>query len=360
MALQNPGIPSASSLTTPSSGNSAPAREANISGRFSQVLTQVSPPNTGVAVKVQRGDTLIGLVKTQYRQQGLHVSENQAFRLAHQIAADNRIANADLIRPGQRIDLSRLNLAAVPPSPASALDLPATAKTALQQLRTTPLATAATNSATETSDHPLLDRVLDRAMGKGFIPGQELAAVRNKIVQLSEKYNFKPDDFARLSLMESGGMNPQASNGHCHGVIQFCDGPARGAAAVGFPSNAKAILGMSLFKQLDLVDQYFSKVGMPTKAEKQGATQGLDDLYLSILSPAARSELRPDAPLPIAGPQASLLHVGRNQRNPITRTSLITGLHAMTETLLSADAPRKAAARIYAEVANPSEPGAPW
>jgi len=214
-------------------------------------------------VKVQRGDTLIGLVKTQHRQQGLHVSENQAFRLAHQIAADNRLPNPDLIRTGQRIDFSRLNLPAVAKGPASALDLPAAAKAALQQLPSTPLATAAAENTTAATDHPLLDRVLDRAVGKGFIPGQELAAVRSKIVQLSEKYNFKPDDFARLSLMESGGMNPQASNGHCHGVIQFCDGPARGAAAVGFASNAKAILGMSLFKQLDLVDQYFSKVGMP-------------------------------------------------------------------------------------------------
>ena len=313
------------------------------------------------AVQVQRGDTLIGLVKNQHRQQGLSVSDNQAYRLAHQLAKDNRIANPDLIRPGQRIDFGRIHtaLALQPKAPTvSALDLPQPAKTALEQLR--PSATAAPSEAKGTGNHLVLDRVLQRAVNKGFIPGADLAAVRDKIVQLSEKYNFEPDDFARVSLMESGGMNPQASNGHCHGVIQFCDGPARGAAAVGFPSNAKAILGMSLFKQLDLVDQYFSKVGMPTKAEKQGATQGLDDLYLSILSPAARSELRPDAPLPIAGPQASLLHVGRNQRNPITRTSLITGLHAMTETLLSADAPRKAAARIYAEVANPSEPGAPW
>lgn len=355
MALQNPGIPSAISLTTPSSGGSAPAKEAAASGRFSQVLAQVSP-STGVAVKVQRGDTLIGLVKTQHRQQGLHVSENQAFRLAHQIAADNRLPNPDLIRPGQRIDFSRLNLPAVAKGPASALDLPAAAKAALQQLPSTPLATAAAENTTAATDHPLLDRVLDRAVGKGFIPGQELAAVRSKIVQLSEKHNFKPDDFARLSLMESGGMNPQASNGHCHGVIQFCDGPARGAAAVGFASNAKAILGMSLFKQLDLVDQYFSKVGMPTKTEKQG----LDDLYLSILSPAARSEARADAPLPIAGPQASLLHVGRNPRNPITRASLVAGLHALTETILAAETSRKGPARIYAEVANPSEPRTDW
>jgi hypothetical protein len=202
----------------------------------------------------------------------------------------------------------------------------------------------------------VLDRVLQRAVSKGFIPSSDLDGVRNKIVQLAEKYNFEPDDFARLSLMESGGMNPQASNGHCHGVIQFCDGPARGAASVGFAGNPKAILGLSLIKQLDLVDRYFSKVGMAAGSTKQG----LDDLYLSILSPAARTETRADAPLPIAGSQASWLHVGRNTRNPITRASMVSGLHAMTEVLLGSDTGRKAPVRIYAEVASPTETGSEW
>jgi hypothetical protein len=361
MALHNPGISAAASLTTPSSGSTAPAKEAATPGRFNQVLAQMAP-STSQTVRVQREDTLIGLVKTQHRQQGIAVSENQAYRLAHQLAADNRIANPNLIQPGQRIDFSRLHglaLAQTPPQSPSALDVPAPARTALEQMRSPARPTippAANVPAVTAADHPVLERVLDRAVGKGFIPSAELARVRDKILQLSEKHKFAPDDFARLSLMESGGMNPQASNGHCHGVIQFCDGPARGAAAVGFPSNAKSILGMSLFKQLDLVDQYFSKVGMPAKAEKQG----LDDLYLSILSPAARGEARPDAPLSIAGPQASLLHVGRNQRNPITRNSLVAGLQALTETILSAETSRKGPVRSYAEVANPSEPSTDW
>lgn len=356
MALQNPGISPANHLTNLSSGGSAPGRNAAPSGQFSRVLAQLAP-STGSTVQVQRGDTLIGLVKTQHRQQGLHVSDNQAFRLAHQIAADNRIANPDLIRPGQKIDFSRLSLSPTPATSTSALDAPAAAKAALDQLRTGAATSLSPAPATTSqAQHPVLDRVLQRAVGKGFLPGSDLAAVRGKIVQLGEKYNFEPDDFARLSLMESGGMNPQASNGHCHGVIQFCDGPARGAAAVGFARNPKAILGMSLFKQLDLVDQYFSKVGLPVKAEKQG----LDDLYLSILSPAARSETRADAPLAIAGPQASWLHEGRNTRNPITRSSLVSGLHAMTEVLLGANTHRKAPARVYAEAATPTDTGSEW
>ena len=356
MALLNPGITSAASLTNASSGPGTPVKEAPASGRFGQVLAQLSP-NAPQTVQVQRGDTLIGLVKHQHRQQGLQVSDNQAYRLAHQLAANNRIANPDLIRPGQRIDFSGLNSTLIPQpkGPAvSALDLSQPTKTALEQLR--PSATTTQPEVKAAGNHLVLDRVLQRAVNKGFIPGADLSAVRDKIVQLSEKYNFEPDDFARVSLMESGGMNPLASNGHCHGVIQFCDGPARGAAAVGFPRNAKAILGMSLFKQLDLVDQYFSKVGMPVKSGKQG----LDDLYLSILSPAARSEAKADAPLSIAGPQASWLHVGRNTRNPITRSSLVTGLQAMTDVLLGTDTARKAPVRVYAEVANPTDTGSEW
>ena len=59
----------------------------------------------------------------------------------------------------------------------------------------------------------------------------------NKIIQLSQEHRFAPDDFARLTLMESDGMNPKASNNRCHGIIQFCDGPDRGAASAGFGAN---------------------------------------------------------------------------------------------------------------------------
>ena len=363
MALQNPGIASSANLTNISSGTGAPAKEAPATGRFSQVLAQMAP-GAGMPVQVQRGDTLIGLVKAQHRQQGLNLTENQAYKLAHRVAAGNQIANPDLIRPGQRIDLGLLPTPALAKAtaPKSALELSSPTTSALSQLRPTPpapvLAPAIPTPVPKTSsdNHAVLDQVLSRAVNKGFIPASDLTGVREKILQLSEKHNFQPDDFARLSLMESGGMNPKASNGHCHGIIQFCDGPARGAAAVGYPSNAKAILGMSLHRQLDLVDRYFSKVGMPTKAEKQG----LDDLYLSILSPAARSETRPDAPLPIGGPQASLLHVGGNQSNPITRNSLLNGLQALSDMVLSPMASRKTPAELYAEVAKTSTSGTEW
>jgi hypothetical protein len=116
---------------------------------------------------------------------------------------------------------------------------------------------------------------------------------------------------------------------------------------------------MGLLQQLDLVDRYFSQAGLRVK----GPPVGLDDLYLTVLTPAARQETRPDAPLSIAGPQARYLHVGQDTRAPITRNSILAGLHTLTNALLpqaarNAVAPVLSAvgkggvARLYDEVAN--------
>jgi hypothetical protein len=116
---------------------------------------------------------------------------------------------------------------------------------------------------------------------------------------------------------------------------------------VGLKNNPRAILGMGLLQQLDLVDRYFSQAGLAT----QGQKLGLDDLYLTVLTPAARQETRPDAPLPIAGPQARLLHVGGDTRQPITRNSILAGLHSMTDALLGLAQGKNNGSRKYAEIA---------
>jgi hypothetical protein len=144
----------------------------------------------------------------------------------------------------------------------------------------------------------------------------------NKIIQLSIQHRFAPDDFARLTLMESDGMNPKASNSRCHGIIQFCDGPDRGAASAGFGSNPRAILNHSVLQQLDMVDKYFEETGL-----KNYGPASLDDLYLTVLTPAARNETRPNVALNIQGQQAAYLHVNRDIRAPITRNSILAGLH---------------------------------
>ena len=355
MTLRQPVLSPPELLTKFASGPVASGKPAASGNpRFAQVWAEVMPASAS-QVEVRRGDTLIGLVKAHYRQQGLSVSETQAYRLAHQVAADNHIANPDLIEPGQKVDFARLNLPALardaPLGPASPWSLPAA-----QQLSIKALSAPSPVGASPSSSTEVLGRVLDRAVEKGYLEGSQIGAVRAKIGELAQRYNFEPDDFARLSLMESDGLNPQASNGRCHGIIQFCDGPNRGAAAVGMKSNPRAILGMGLLQQLDLVDRYFAQSGLPAAA--QGAPKlGLDDLYLSILTPAARSEGRRDVPLPIPGVQSSWLHVGRNRQAPITRDSIVAGLQALTAAALSPRSAQRAGARVYADAA--STPPAP-
>jgi hypothetical protein len=145
--------------------------------------------------------------------------------------------------------------------------------------------------------------------------------VYEKILDLANTHLFEPDDFARMTLMESDGMNPRASNQRCHGIIQFCDGPARGAATAGYAANPRAILDLSVNQQLDLVGKYFDEVGLKNKGPA-----GLEDLYLSVLKPAARKQSLTNAPLNIQGTQASHLYVGRNTQAFMTRNSIREGL----------------------------------
>ncbi len=337
-------------------------------GGFQQALANLEPPVK--AVTVERGDTLIGMIKTRFRDQQSSVSDGQALRFALEVAKNNQLNNPNLIHPGQKIDLSRVQMPAQVRNTTSVQTqvLPAAvALHAFQDTSTPPgtasLALAARNASlsapqevqtpftTANNSHPVLERTLARAVDKGFVAPKDVPAVRDKVMGLAERYNFAPDDFARLTLMESGGMNPQASNGSCHGIIQFCDGANRGAAAVGLKNNPRSILGMGLLQQLDLVDRYFSQAGLPAQNPKPGQKLGLDDLYLTVLTPAARQETRPNAPLPIAGPQAKHLHVGGDSRQPITRNSILAGLHAMTDSLLGLAQAKTPGSRWYADAA---------
>jgi hypothetical protein len=168
---------------------------------------------------------------------------------------------------------------------------------------------------------PMLDRTLNRAVAKGYMPPADVAAVRDKIIALGRRHQFSPDDFAQMSLMESDGLNPRASNGSCHGIIQFCAGGTRGAASAGFAKAPKDIMKLSVLNQLDLVDRYFADTRL-----KDFGPASLDDLYLTVLTPAARGETRPDAPLNISGKQAAHLYEGRDPSGIITRNSIIAGL----------------------------------
>jgi hypothetical protein len=319
-------------------------------GRFAQVLqaqqqapsaqTTRSPHNQTRVVR--SGDTLVGLVKAHYAEQGQTVSEGQAYREALQIAQANGIRNPNLIHPNQ---LVRMNLGPQAVARASNSDQPPNTAPAVS--RSTPsIEPAATR---QSGEHVLLNKTLQRAVDKGYMASHQAPEVARKVLALSDKYKFQPDDFARMTLMESGGMNPKASNGHCHGIIQFCSGNSRGAAAVGLRDNPRAILGMGLLQQLDLVDTYFNHVGLAQG--KQSVS--LDELYLSILTPAAREETRPNAPLAIPGPQARDLHVGGNRQGPITRNSIVQGLHALSERIFGSVSGAQRKAHAYATLMSP-------
>jgi hypothetical protein len=324
-------------------------------GGFTQTLQTVQ---SGRSVTVDAGDTLIGMIRDLAKAKGQSLNAGQEFHLAQKVAQANGIGNANRIYTGQKIDLSVVEptLAALATAgagrglPATAIHLaptpisPPAAATAAAVLQNTvriqtPVQMAMNRHAEVTMPrpvhstvptafdpsaslaHPVLVKTLDRAVAKGFIPPAEKAAVYDKILDMSQNHGFAPDDFARMTLMESDGMNPRASNQRCHGIIQFCDGPARGAASAGYAANPKAILDLSVHKQLSLVDKYFDDVGLKT----QGPA-GLEDLYLSVLNPASRAENKLNAPLNIPGPQARSLHVGSDSSAPITRHSIRQGL----------------------------------
>jgi hypothetical protein len=320
------------SAALPTAASMRDATKVGAPKAFSRALGQVqqsAEAKGGPQRTVGSGDTLIGLVREQASAQGLTLSGPQEMRLAQRVASDNGIQNANRIFTGQKISLGALQ----PEFQAMLRTEPATsAIAAAPAAEATPAAAAIATSAASapaaappmvatSGPHPVLEKTLERAVTKGFIPVAEKAAVHDKILQLASTHRFAPDDFARMTLMESDGMNPRSSNQRCHGIIQFCDGPDRGAASVGYRSNPKAILGLSVNQQLDLVGKYFDDVGL-----KNQGPAGLEDLYLSVLNPASRSEPQASAPLNIPGPQASSLHVGRDTSAPITRQSIRQGL----------------------------------
>jgi hypothetical protein len=352
----------------PALGGATPVSTgATVSNKqFSQLLQQAQS-KSGMHT-IASGETLIGVVRNQAQALGVKLNGNQEMRLAQQLASGNGIGNADRVYPGQSIKLGSIqaelqSLQSTPgtaPSLAMVQPLSATPTASLASAamvydvrspKFTPLTPALaatlnavpnTPSASLAGAHPVLQQTLDRAVAKGFIPAAEKSAVYDKILQMADNHGFAPDDFARMTLMESDGMNPRASNQRCHGIIQFCDGPSRGAASAGYAANPRAILDLSVHKQLSLVDKYFDDVGL-----KNQGPAGLEDLYLSVLNPASRTTAQSNVPLNIQGQQARALHVGSDTNAPITRQSIRQGLLSNAAARLGQMLP--AAVRVQAQ-----------
>jgi hypothetical protein len=315
-------------------GNTSSSTVALSRPGFSKAMEQAQQPASPAVRSIKPGDTLTGIVREQAQISGVKLTPSEEFRWTQALAADNGIQNANTIFPGQKIQLqnmlSQWQAGQTQPQGMAQNSSSASNTTAAKTNEAIPtiVVTAArpTNSLHKPNyinavAHPVLSKTLDRAVARGFIPKVEQQDVYNKVLQVANKHKFSPDDFARLTLMESDGMNPQATNTRCHGIIQFCDGPARGAAEVGFGNSPKSILGLSVYQQLHLVDTYFDRVGL----KKEGSVP-LDELYLAVLQPAARSEKRPEEPLGIPGKQARYLYEGRDPQAPMTRVSITQGL----------------------------------
>lgn len=329
---------------------------------FKQALLQASSSSAQLApaasvsatqqYTVRAGDTMFAIAHRALEAKNLDSSDQASSRAAFQLARSNGIANADLIRPGQVISLANVGAGersvAELRSERSSVTVgravvfpaapPRTSAPAQVAARVLPQAQLQAQSSARQTANPVMEKMLDRAVNMQFIDPAQKDAVRDKIVAISAEYKFKPDDLATVMLMESDGMNPKANNGRCYGVIQFCEGPNKGAASVGYADNPKGILKLGVLDQLDLVKKYFDETGL-----KKLSPASLDDLYLTVLKPTSRKERDPTANLEIPGYQAAVLYPGNDRNLPITRQSLLAGLQQNARGKLAMDVPRAAA-----------------
>ena len=327
-AAANRGLVGASSPTRAVSQGVAPAAAA-----FASVFRAANQSSPVQSYDIQQGDTLSAIAHRRLQELGLPSTGADVNRAVVQIAAANAISNPDRIFAGDRIDLRVLESRAQlqpgewPSKPlSSAVSRPVVVGPSQAQVAARPAATALGQSV-----FPQLQKTLDRAVERGYVEPQDRRAVQDRIVDLSRKFNFSPDDFATVALMESDGLNPRATNGRCHGILQFCEGPGRGAASVGMQGRAAEIQSQPVLAQLDLVERYFDDNRLGEKGPVS-----LVDLYLTVLTPAARAEQRPHAALEIAGRQAKALHVSGDRSQPITRQSILSGLISHAQQRLEA------------------------
>jgi hypothetical protein len=317
------------STTSSERVNPSASREASRFADFGREFDRAFRAEQSKEVTVVEGDTLSSIAKRIREGRGLVDDPAATHRLALKIAENNKISDPDKILVGQRL---RLEFSELSVGGGGSIGISSPTQSAVEVL---------SQRAVTQSKHvggpngQLLDQVINRAVRKGYIAQAERGLVRQRIEQLSKKYGFKEDDFAKVALIESDGLNPAASNGSCHGIIQFCEGKANGAESAGMLGRAKDIKKMPVTAQLNLVDKYFKDVGLDANL----GGKGLDDLYLSVLSPASRAETSTDRPLPIPGTQASILYTKAKSGAVITRRSLVYGINLHAERVMYRERP---------------------
>ena len=196
-----------------------------------------------------------------------------------------------------------------------------------------------------------IQKVVDRAISKGWAPASDRTAILTRINQLSQKYGFTPDDFGIAACTESYGLNPQADNGQgCVGIIQFCPNPRTpGVKTIGKKNyRLQQVKKFSLLKQLDLSDSYYD--GIISKSARSNMP-GVR-LYFYILLPVIahnferydpnqdlKTLLRNDPRYGqrvarLLNGQAARFYVGQVQNANITINSVKQGLEIFAEKLL--------------------------
>lgn len=85
---------------------------------FQEALAQAHPtsPQTGRPVRVQAGETLIGITRRVLQEQGQTPKEAEVHRVAMAVAKSNALANPNLIRAGQTLSFPALALSRTAPN----------------------------------------------------------------------------------------------------------------------------------------------------------------------------------------------------------------------------------------------------
>ena len=165
---------------------------------------------------VKKGDTLSHIAVHVLKKNKEKITPEAINVMVNNIALRNKIKNPDLIFPGQKIVLefkegvpsdvntvlkgseNTQNKALSVGEKGDSGNLSLVRKRIQKnQLELAPLSAQESMQPNKES-HFLLEKTLERAAVKGYIPTEELGAVKEKIQLMADSFMFSPDDFAKV------------------------------------------------------------------------------------------------------------------------------------------------------------------
>ncbi|MEY4694882.1 MAG: hypothetical protein RLZZ95_1331 [Pseudomonadota bacterium] len=123
---------------------------------FQEALAQAHPtsPQTGRPVRVQAGETLIGITRRVLQEQGQTPKEAEVHRVAMAVAKSNALANPNLIRAGQTLSFPALALSRTAPELAPSEKLVTPEKLAITEKLAIPEKLAPPETVSKLSPEP--------------------------------------------------------------------------------------------------------------------------------------------------------------------------------------------------------------